>query len=129
MKVLIILLFPLSSFAQLVAFGGAGISKSFSGELGLGYRVQKISLTAGYVSSVRADLPTYFNLRLNYHTNKIVLYGGYARETGFKTRHHPDLGLKVSLSNYQNGDIWIGAGYCGVPYAHIGFSWNLFGKQ
>ena len=37
-----------------------------------------------------------------------------------------DIGAKVSISKYQNGDIYVGAGYMGIPYAHIGLSWNLF---
>ncbi len=123
-----LLLLSLQSRSQFIALGGAGITGSnFSAELGIGYRINKLSFTLGYVCPPRQDLPTYFNVRSGYQIGQVITYIGYARACGpQKDLNKFDIGAKVSVSRYQNGDIWIGAGYIGQPYAHIGMSLNLF---
>ena len=107
-------------FLQILTYGGAGVvGKHFSGELGFGYRVKKTSFTVGYVSPPAADQPVYFNARISRQLGPVVPYIGIARKK-------LDIGANASISKYQNGDIYVGAGYMGILYAHIGLSWNLF---
>jgi hypothetical protein len=127
---LTLLLLSLSASSQFIALAGAGITGSnFSGELGIGYRVNRVSFTAGYVCPPRQDLPTYFNLRAGYQFGPVLTYAGYIKEHGpRKNRNRIDIGAKVSVCKYRNGDIWVGAGFTGTPYAHAGMSLNLFAQ-
>lgn len=110
-------------FLQILTYGGAGmVGKHFSGELGFGYRVNKTFVSVGYVCPPAADQPVYFNARVGKQFGPVLPYVGIARKK-------LDLGLKVSLTNYQNTDIYIGAGFMGIPYAHIGMSLNLFYRE
>ena len=124
----IFLLLSFVSQAQFTAHAGPGITKNtFSGELGIGYRINRVSFVAGYVSPSRQDLPTYFNMRVGYQFGPVIPYIGYVRACGpQKDRNLIDLGARVSLIKYENGNIFLGMGYMGVPYGHLGLSWNLF---
>lgn len=130
---LTLILLSLNTNAQVLAYGGAGYSQAFSAELGFGYRVSNSTLSVGYICQPRPDLPVYFNVKYGYQVGRVILQAGYTREmhsSDDKTmnKHGYDLGLKVSVIQYDSGDIYIGAGYTGKPYAHLGLSWNLFGS-
>lgn len=132
--ILMFLIGAISSKAQVILLGGAGMSnKYFSAELQAGYRFNNATLTAGYIALPEDNQPALFNVRAGYViAERVHVYGGYVKvmySMDDKSRNSNtwQVGAQYLFCYYDRGSFYFGGNYTGnkMISAHVGMTFQL----